>query len=81
MIIKEPTHKEIIEYLGCIWRCEYGEHSCQCYDFNQFPRCYEEAKKRLTSVVLTPEEIEEKRRQNQIAMKGIQDALDNFHSD
>jgi hypothetical protein len=48
-----------------------------CHDRGQFKYCYQKEKQRLTKTEYTEDEIIEMKRQNEIAMKEIKDAIYN----
>lgn len=81
MKIVEPTHKEVMEDLDCCYYSHWHKGICECKSPNQFKSCYEAAKKRLTRIVLTEEEIKKGQEANVKAMLDIERALAIFRGE
>ena len=77
----EPTHKEIMAELDCCYYSRWHKGICECKSPNQFKSCYEAAKKRLTRIVLTEEEIKKGQEANVKAMLDIERALAIFRGE
>ncbi len=73
----EPSHIEIMKSLNCGWFGSYDRKKCMCHDRGQFKYCYQKEKQRLTKTEYTEDEIIEMKRQNEIAMKELKEAIDN----
>lgn len=67
----EPTHIEIMMYLNCVHYYGWGCDRCICISPNMFRGCYEKAKERLTRTEYTEEEIEQQKKNNEIAMQEL----------
>jgi len=73
----EPTHIEIMMYLNCVhygWGCD----RCICTSPYMFRGCYEKAKERLTRTEYTEEEIEQQKKNNEIAMQELHSFFEEF---
>lgn len=77
MKIIEPTHKEVMQNLRCCHYSYLNKKSCICNNPEQFKSCYEKEKQRLTKTEYTEVEIMEMKRQNEIAMKELEEAIYN----
>lgn len=68
----EPTHIEIMKSLNCGYYGHFCENKCYCTNPHQlFRGCYEKEKEILTKIVYTEEEIEQRKKKNEIAMKEL----------
>lgn len=76
MTLKEPTHKEIMDFLDCCHYSRWHEGQCTCYTREQFKSCYESAKSQLALTEDTEEEIQKGRARNAKSMEAIKKALD-----
>lgn len=77
MKIIEPSHIEIMRNLNCCWFGSYNYKKCMCHNRGQFKDCYQKEKQRLTKTEYTEVEIMEMKRQNDIAMKELKEAIYN----
>ncbi len=77
----EPTHKEVMEYLGCCYYGYWHKGICECKSPDQFKDCYAAAKEKLAKIVYTDEEIKQKQGANAKAMSDIDKALAAFHGE
>ena len=78
MKVIEPTHKEVMQSLGCCYHNYLNKSSCICRNPKQFKSCYEKEKIRLTEKIYTAEEIAEKKKVNNKAMQELKNFLNEF---
>jgi len=67
----EPTHLEIMKSLNCVHHGYLGRHKCICTNPGMFKGCYEIEKERLTKIEYTEAEIEQQKKNNEIAMQEL----------
>lgn len=77
----EPSHKEIMKDLDCCHYSRWHKGICECRSPEQFKHCYEAAKRRLTRIIYTEEEIKARQDTNTQAMSDIEKALAIFHGE
>lgn len=78
----EPTHIEIMKMLNCGYYGHFGKDKCFCTNPHQlFKGCYEREKERLTHIEYTEAEIEEQKKNNEIAMQELHKFFEELEED
>lgn len=78
MKVIEPTHKEIMQHLGCCHYSYLTKNSCICHNRGQFKSCYEKEKIRLTTKIYSDAETAEQQKVNNKAMQELKSFLNEF---
>ena len=78
MKVFEPTHKEVMQSLGCCHYSYLNKNNCVCNNRKQFKSCYEQEKRRLTEKIYTADEIAKQQKNNNKAMQELKNFLNEF---